>query len=730
MAVTVAKIIAEWPEPSAWNKSYQALLVYVDQEGHADVPAKYQSPTGFALGKWVSQQRTRRRNSQMPESQERRLDRLPGWEWDKQQAAWDRSFEALEQFVTRERHARVPRSHKETVNKRVVQLGQWVNNQRKANKARALKPLRASKLDGVPGWEWEVLPGTDPPAAGRFRKVYGVDFHDELRLFVEKYGHALVPNGYSRPGSRQGNLGLWVAEQREKYWAGNLSLTEKASLDVFAGWAWSETEADFQTRLHAMRQFLNREGHINVPDDHREDYIGQKIDLASWLTPQLQQIKEAAEGDGDLHSGHYQLLGLIGAFIESEPDDPPNEGDPLEKGDPDELGPYRLRWRIGEGGQATVYYGESDNGVAAIKLSKPNRQSDKRFHREAGILEKVKSPRVAQLLEHKLTTKPPWIALEYIDGENLHEEHTNTKLSYDNSEIEERALGIAHCLADVHTLQVIHNDVKPSNIVMSDNGPVLIDFGIAQHPTVFGPEPKPDPVGTLNYKAPEPTKTVASDIYGWANILLFLKRGYPLGATEPIPSEAAIKATPGEILQMLHHKTLDPTNDPLFAVTGEPTGFRKHDTGIITGYLTDLPDEGVPGWDDDQEMGDARVLGDLPGDPDDMWGMSVNLYQKDFDSIQSDPEFETVDVMSWLEHGHEITIYARVLFVGAEARLQMEGIKGQDSTGPSFAFGLGAKLSDLVVRSLQPDPGLRPTATEIIEVLDTQRAGRDTPTRV
>ena len=86
--------------------------------------------------------------------------------------------------------------------------------------------------------------------------------------------------------------------------------------------------------------------------------------------------------------------------------------------------------------------------------------------------------------------------------------------------------------------------------------------------------------------------------------------------------------------------------------------------------------------------------------------------------------------MSWLEYGHEITIYARVLFVGAEARLQMEGIKGQGPTGPSSVFGLGAKLSDLVVRSLQPDPGLRPTAAEIIEVLETQRAGRDTPTRV
>jgi len=772
----VATVISEWPEPSAWNKNYQGLLAYVDEHGHADVPANYESADGLALGKWVSMQRTRRRKSQMPETQERRLDRLPGWIWDKQQQAWDGHFEALEHFVTREKHARVPRSHRETVSRRVLRLGQWVNNQRKAEKAGTLGLLRFSRLNAIPGWEWAVQPGTDPPAAAHFQSDHAVNYYDELRRFVEKHGHGLVPDGYRRPGSLKGDLGLWVTEQRESYANGTLSLTEKASLDVFAGWEWSELEADFQTHLHAMRQFIKRLGHIDVSDDHQEDYIGLEIHLASWLNPLLQRIN-----DGELSGSDYEALQLIAPYIDldhdnqehldepnlnsdielpssggrrkrfafnfkgrkprpapaSGPERPPpelNRYQPLEEGDPRELGPYRLLGRIGEGGQAVVYYAESDAGVAAVKVPRPDAQNTKpskeRFLREAGVLELIDSPHVVGFIDCDLNAEPQWIALEHLAGDNLQQERNKTR-SYPNQEIEKLALGLARCLDDVHGLGIVHRDVKPSNFVMSENRPVLVDFGIALHPTVYGDGLTRLPVGTEFYQAPESTQSPASDIYSWANVLLYLKRGRPLGPTEEFSStNTAIKATPGEILQMLRDKTFNPANDPLFAVTGAAFDFCKHDTDITTGRLCDLPDEDDPRWDADQESDDLPVVGELPGDPNTVSEIRVDLYPDALDSIQSDPGFETVDVVSWLEDNPEITIYARVAHVGAEVRLQMEGIEGQDPTGPSTTFGLGTKLSDLAVRALRPDPALRPTAKQIIAVLEEQRAARDdAPTR-
>ena len=79
-----------------------------------------------------------------------RLDALPGWVWDTREASWEEHFAALQRFVEREGHARVPRAQQEGDYK----LGGWVNNQRQTYRRGELDEARRARLDALPGWEW------------------------------------------------------------------------------------------------------------------------------------------------------------------------------------------------------------------------------------------------------------------------------------------------------------------------------------------------------------------------------------------------------------------------------------------------------------------------------------------------------------------------------------------------------------------------------------------------
>ncbi|GAA2925789.1 hypothetical protein GCM10020221_22180 [Streptomyces thioluteus] len=157
---------------------------------------------------------------------------------------------------------------------------------------------------------------------------------------------------------------------------------------------------------------------------------------------------------------------------------------PLGTGDPLRLGPYRLLGVLGEGGMGKVYLGRDGAGhTCAVKVLRPELAHDahmsQRFVREARAAQAVTSSGVARVLGAWTEGGRPWIATEFLAGPTLDEA---VERHGPLGEPAVRALGaaLADTLRDIHATGLVHRDLKPSNIVLTSQGPRVIDFGIAR----------------------------------------------------------------------------------------------------------------------------------------------------------------------------------------------------------------------------------------------------------
>jgi hypothetical protein len=138
------------PHADSWERHFAALLAFVAREGHARVPTDHVED-GLPLASWVIRHRQDHKAGKVPSERVQRLEQLPGWTWDVLAARWEQHLAALQQFVAREGHARVPTAHIEEG----LRLGSWVVVQRHALRKGKLADDRVRRLESVPGWLWE-----------------------------------------------------------------------------------------------------------------------------------------------------------------------------------------------------------------------------------------------------------------------------------------------------------------------------------------------------------------------------------------------------------------------------------------------------------------------------------------------------------------------------------------------------------------------------------------------
>lgn len=216
----------------------------------------------------------------------------------------------------------------------------------------------------------------------------------------------------------------------------------------------------------------------------------------------------------------------------SSSSDPRAEGDaaPMER-----LGPYRLVQQLGEGGMGIVHLALDPSGRAvAVKLLRPSiahdAQARQRLGREVEILQRVRHPRVAPVLDANLTADRPYVVTRYVPGPSL-DEIVRQHGPMDAPGLHELGHGLAEAIEAIHAADVIHRDLKPGNVLMSDEGPVLIDFGIAHIADDVRITMTGLVMGTPGYLSPEVVEgapvTGATDWWGWATTLAFAASGAP-----------------------------------------------------------------------------------------------------------------------------------------------------------------------------------------------------------
>ncbi|MEU5232435.1 serine/threonine-protein kinase [Streptomyces anulatus] len=157
---------------------------------------------------------------------------------------------------------------------------------------------------------------------------------------------------------------------------------------------------------------------------------------------------------------------------------------PLAAGDPARIGPYPLLGRLGAGGMGRVYLARSAGGrTVAVKVVHEehiaNGEFRARFRREIEAARRVGGRYTAPVLDADADAEPPWVATGYVPGPSL-EQAVREHGPLPAESVHALAEGLLRALRGIHAAGIVHRDLKPSNVLLTVDGPRVIDFGIAR----------------------------------------------------------------------------------------------------------------------------------------------------------------------------------------------------------------------------------------------------------
>ncbi|MEU9234632.1 PQQ-binding-like beta-propeller repeat protein [Streptomyces subrutilus] len=208
----------------------------------------------------------------------------------------------------------------------------------------------------------------------------------------------------------------------------------------------------------------------------------------------------------------------------------------LTQHDPRRIGPFEVLGRLGAGGMGLVYLARSASGRrVAIKTVRTELAEDQlfrvRFTREVEAARAVSGFYTAAVVDADPRAAVPWLATAYVPAPSL-EEIVNECGPMPAQAVRWLAAGIAEALQSIHGAGLVHRDLKPSNVLVVEDGPRVIDFGIASGVSNTRLTMTNVAVGTPAYMSPEQAKDSrsvkgASDVFSLGSTLVFAATGHP-----------------------------------------------------------------------------------------------------------------------------------------------------------------------------------------------------------
>ena len=234
-----------------FDLNLEALKAFKERTGHTFVPPKWVEGD-VRLGQWCNSIRTRKLNGTLNAEMIAALDSV-GMSWDVLSEKFELKLLALADYVRREGNAKVPLRHKEAG----FALGAWVNRLRQRREQ--LSPAQRARLDDL-GMAWD-------PRNESFE--FGLK---ALTSFHKREGHGRVPKDWVENGFP---LRAWIASKRTN--RESLSIDQQSELESL-GMVWHTYEDAYSTNLEALKLFVDREGHAEVP----VEWVEGPVRLGRW----------------------------------------------------------------------------------------------------------------------------------------------------------------------------------------------------------------------------------------------------------------------------------------------------------------------------------------------------------------------------------------------------------------------------------------------------------------
>lgn len=266
---------------ATWDMYYASAKQYYKENGNLEVPARYITEEGYALGSWLNNQKAIRKGTiigKLTEDQIQKLNSI-GMIWDSLDYFWKQNFRLAKEYYLAHGNLDIPTNFKSKDGKH---LGNWILRQRQLYKSNSLTDEQIKKLDSI-DMDW----------MDRVDRVWENGFI-EAKNYSEEYGNLSVPKNYR--SNTDFPLGIWIQRQRSLYKNNKISEDRfKRLTDVGMNW----NPDNWESRFNLVKQYYEEHGNINISQKE----VIQGIWLGKWIVSQKKAMQE-----GKLTSEQIEML--------------------------------------------------------------------------------------------------------------------------------------------------------------------------------------------------------------------------------------------------------------------------------------------------------------------------------------------------------------------------------------------------------------------------------------